>query len=90
MQLRSWRLDVQGDANPAPRTGLNFARQHGHAIAAEVNQLLGSDLATQYKENSAGQVKCIELPFDKLPTRQEWEERVEQRWGNWLPRSGTT
>ena len=69
-------IGCAGDANPAPRTGLNFARQHGHAIAAEVNRLLGTDLAT-IQGKLSGQVKQIDLPFDKLPTRQEWEERVE-------------
>ncbi len=70
-------IGCAGDANPAPRTGLNFARQHGHAIAAEVNRLLGSDLAA-IQGKLSGQIKCIDLPFDELPTRQEWEERVEQ------------
>ena len=69
-------IGCAGDANPAPRTGLNFARQHGHAIAAEVNRLLGSDLTT-IEGKLTGQVKCIDLPFDTLPTRQAWEERVE-------------
>jgi hypothetical protein len=69
-------IGCAGDANPAPRTGLNFARQHGHAIAAEVNRLLGSDLTT-IEGKLTGQVKCIDLPFDTLPTRQEWEKRVE-------------
>lgn len=69
-------IGCAGDANPAPRTGLNFARQHGHAIAAEVNRLLGSDL-TAIEGKLTGQVKRIDLPFDTLPTRQAWEERVE-------------
>ena len=69
-------IGCAGDANPAPRTGLNFARQHGHAIAAEVNRLLGSDL-TVLEGKLTGQVKRVDLPFDALPTRQEWEERVE-------------
>lgn len=69
-------IGCAGDANPAPRTGLNFARQHGHAIAAEVNRLLGSDLTT-IEGKLTGQVKRIDLPFDTLPTRQEWEKRVE-------------
>lgn len=69
-------IGCAGDANPAPRTGLNFARQHGHAIAAEVNRLLGSEL-TAIEGKLTGQVKRIDLPFDTLPTRQEWEKRVE-------------
>ena len=68
-------IGCAGDANPAPRTGLNFARQHGHAIAAEVNRLLGSEL-TAIEGKLTGQVKRIDLPFDTLPTRQEWEKRV--------------
>lgn len=69
-------IGCAGDANPAPRTGLDFARQHGHAIAAEVNRLLGSDL-TVLEGKFTGQVKRVDLPFDTLPTRQEWEKRVE-------------
>lgn len=67
-------IGCAGDANPAPRTGLNFARQHGHAIAAEVNRLLDGDLA-EIQGGLKGQVKQIELPFDTLPNRSEWEER---------------
>ena len=69
-------IGCAGDANPAPRTGLNFARQHGHAIAAEVNRLLGSEL-TPIAGKLTGQVTRIDLPFDTLPTRQEWQKRVE-------------
>ena len=68
-------IGCAGDANPAPRTGLSFARQHGHAIAAEVNRLLDSNLA-EIQGELTGQVKHIELPFDTLPTRSEWEERI--------------
>ncbi len=69
-------IGCAGDANPAPRTGLNFARQHGHAIAAEVNRLLGSEL-TAIAGKLTGQVTRVDLPFDTLPTRQEWQKRVE-------------
>ncbi|MCZ6675647.1 MAG: neutral/alkaline non-lysosomal ceramidase N-terminal domain-containing protein [Candidatus Poribacteria bacterium] len=70
-------IGCAGDANPAPRPGLNFARQHGHAIAAEVNRLLGEGLAAIHAKLS-GQVKRIDLPFDTLPPRSEWEDRVKQ------------
>jgi hypothetical protein len=70
-------IGCAGDANPAPRTNLSFARQHGHAIAAEVNRLLGGELVT-LTGKLTGQVKRIDLPFDTLPTREEWEARVKQ------------
>jgi hypothetical protein len=66
-----------GDANPAPRSGLNYARQHGHAIAAEVNRLLGSNL-TPIDGKLNGRMQWIDLPFDTLPTHEEWEDRVRQ------------
>ena len=70
-------IGCAGDANPEPRTGLRFARGHGHAIAAEVNRLLGGNL-TPIRDKLTGRVKRVELPFDRLPTRQEWEDRAKQ------------
>lgn len=66
------------DADPQPRTGLDYAKQHGRAVAAEVGRLL--------KETSKridGPLTCrferIRLPFDTIPTRGEWNDLVKRR-----------
>jgi len=64
------------DANPQPRTGFDFAKQHGREIATSVNQLLTQPL-TPLRGKLVCRAKAIELPFDPLPTRAEWEERAK-------------
>ncbi len=66
------------DSNPQPRTGLNFAQQHGKEIVAEVDRLLGGELRPITGELT-GRVKHFDIPFDKLPTREQWEERARQQ-----------
>jgi len=60
------------DANPQPRTGLDFAKQHGRSIQNGVNQVLTRSLTP-----ITGKLECrgknIELPFDKPRSREEWE-----------------
>jgi hypothetical protein len=69
------------DANPSPRGGsdggLALARQHGQALATEVQRLLKGTfrplpgrLRTARKE--------IELPYSPHFSRAEWEERAKQ------------
>lgn len=65
------------DANPAPRTGLNFAQQHGAEIATNINQLLQRKL-TPVRDALACRMKPLELPFDTAPTRAEFEARAKQ------------
>src|SRR6267142_1398043 len=65
------------DSNPEPRSSLAFAQQHGQEIAAAVNQLLAHTL-TPVRGKLACRAKQIELPFAKLPTRQEWERKAAQ------------
>jgi hypothetical protein len=63
------------DADPKPRTGLEFAKQNGNAISSAVNALLQQPL-----EPVSGKLECrvksLALPFDKLPTRVEWSTRA--------------
>ena len=65
------------DANPEPRGSLDLCRQHGRALADEVGRLLSGNL----KPVSA-QVDCrlvhVDLPFDPLPTREQWQEQTRQ------------
>jgi hypothetical protein len=70
-------LGCAGDANPNPRPGFEFAKRHGESIAASIQELLKSPGLPV-----AGKLDCrlrrIQLPFDTLPTRAEWENRATQ------------
>lgn len=59
------------DADPKPRTGLEFAKQNGNAISSAVTSLLQQPLVPMSGKLDC-RVKSIVLPFDKLPTREEW------------------
>lgn len=65
------------DANPAPRGTLDLARNHGQEIATAVNEVLTHTL-TPVRGKLECRTKAIELPFDKLPTREEWEQKAKQ------------
>jgi putative membrane-bound dehydrogenase-like protein len=60
------------DSNPQARTGVNFAKQHGGEIAAEVKRLLAAPMEPVSGSVTA-RTKRIELPFAPLPARAEWE-----------------
>jgi hypothetical protein len=84
-------IGCAADANPFPRTGLAYARQHGEDIAWEVNRLLAGGF-TQVTGSLTGRIRCIDLPFDTLPTRDEWQAKATQggpvgyHAGKWLER----
>jgi hypothetical protein len=63
------------DADPKPRTGLEFAKQNGNAISSAVSALLQQPL-----QPLSGKLECrvkpIALRFDKLPAREEWTSRA--------------
>ena len=63
------------DADPQPRRQLDDAKQHGREIATEVGRLLKQNLKPIH-----GPLACrrerIRLPFDKIPTRDQWESRA--------------
>lgn len=66
-----------GDANPEPRGSLAEVRQHGQAIADEVERLLSSPLQP-LTGPPEGQFQRIDLPFERVPTRQEWVRRAQE------------
>ena len=70
-------LGCAGDANPQPRGTLELAKEHGAEIASEVNRLLNSNLAP-LKGKLDCYTKDLQLHFDKLPSRDEWEARARQ------------
>jgi putative membrane-bound dehydrogenase-like protein len=69
-----------GDSNPSSGvTGdkVDVARKQGEQIAAEVKRLLRGKL-TPLTGPLTTQLARLTLPFDKLPTRAQWQERVKQ------------
>jgi neutral ceramidase len=69
-------LGCAGDANPSPRTGLEFTKQHGQEICTAVGRVLANTLSPA-DGKLACRAKLIELPLDTLPTRAEWETRAK-------------
>lgn len=78
------------DANPESRmmpmpdgqeevfnTRLAYAKAHGEALSEEVQRLLISD-TTPLQSVPTGAFERVNLPFDTLPTREEWEARVAE------------
>lgn len=78
------------DANPESRmrpmpegqqevfeTRLAYAKEHGRALAEEVNHQLDRE-ATILTDVPEGAFERVNLPFDKLPTQEEWKERAAQ------------
>lgn len=78
------------DANPESRmrpmpegkqevfeTRLAYAKEHGHALAQEVEHQLERDVnVLSHVPKSV--LERVNLPFDKLPTREEWEVKAAQ------------
>lgn len=64
------------DANPHPRTGLAFAKQHGRSLAKEVNRLLKTELKP-LTAGPSGTLRRFELPHAPPRSRAEWEERAK-------------
>ncbi len=78
------------DANPESRmrpmpegkqevfeTRLAYAKEHGKALAIEVDHQLERD-TTDITEVPKGVFERVNLPFDTLPTREEWEQKASQ------------
>ncbi|EEF61559.1 membrane-bound dehydrogenase domain protein [Pedosphaera parvula Ellin514] len=66
------------DQNPFPRPGVDMAKQHGSELASAVDELLLKDL-TPLNGKLECRSKQIALPFDTLPTREEYQKRAEDQ-----------
>jgi hypothetical protein len=64
------------DANPHPRPGLDFSKQHGEEIARGVREVLGRTPAP-LRAPLECRAKRIELPFERVPSRAEWEQKAD-------------
>lgn len=71
-------LGCGADQNPNPRRTYELARDYGNALGEEVQAIVKTAMRP-----IAGQLECrakqIELPFDKLPTRAEWESLAKDK-----------
>ena len=63
------------DSNPHPRGSIDHARTYGRQLADEVTRLLAAPM-----EELTGEIEFraeeFALPFDPLPTIEEWEKRA--------------
>ena len=66
------------DQNPYPRGTYELANQHGRSLADEAGRLLKEGKFTELQAPLTGVTRRIELPFDKLPTRAEWEAAAKK------------
>ncbi|MFO0909170.1 MAG: neutral/alkaline non-lysosomal ceramidase N-terminal domain-containing protein [Isosphaeraceae bacterium] len=65
------------DSNPARRLAAQSVKEHGRAIANEVNRLLQSTW-TALDEPPAAAFTRFSLPFDTLPTQEQLKALVEK------------
>jgi hypothetical protein len=65
------------DANPFPRGTLNNVISHGESIALEVRRLLGGAWKP-LPGQVAARFEKIDLDFEKLPTREQWQALAKQ------------
>ncbi len=60
------------DTNPLPRSKVELCKKYGHELADAVEDTLTGRL-TPITGDSAAKYTTIALPFDKLPSRAQWE-----------------
>lgn len=69
------------DSNPSPRGGDDYgmalARQHGEALATEADRVVSAGLQPVVPVPIAA-MRNFELPFQPLPTREEWMKRSKE------------
>ena len=71
-------LGCAGDQNPFPRGTYELANQHGRALAAEVQRVVKGAMQP-LAPALAARMKHFPLPFDTLPTREEFELQITQK-----------
>lgn len=60
------------DANPLPRSKVELCKKYGRELADAVEDTLSGRL-TPINGDGAAKYATISLPFDKLPSRAQWE-----------------
>ncbi len=67
-----------GDANPSPRDTAQMAMDHGKSLADAVIAVASGKMAAISAPIQSRYLRT-ELPLDKLPTREEWEQLRKER-----------
>jgi hypothetical protein len=65
-------LGCGADQNPNPRRTMELVRQYGEDVGAEAKRLVNGQL-TPINGALECRTKSIELVYDKLPSREEWQ-----------------
>ncbi|MBT5874053.1 MAG: dehydrogenase, partial [Candidatus Latescibacteria bacterium] len=84
-------IGCAADANPFPRPGHNYARQHGREINESVMRLK-EERFTPLSVEPECQMTYLDLPYDSAPSLEEWRERAAgtgptaYHAGKWLER----
>ena len=68
-------IGCAADANPEPRGQLDQAKTHGLTLAAEVERLRSTPL-TPLPAPSAARLETIQLPFEKVPSLEQWKAQA--------------
>ncbi len=71
-------LGCGADQNPNPRRTMELVLQYGEAVGAEAKRLANGEL-TPVNGPLECRTKQIELAYDKLPTREEWQVLAESK-----------
>ena len=71
-------LGCAGDQNPNPRGTYDLVNQHGQALATEAGRVVNGKMQP-LAPALACKMKHFMLPFDTLPTREEFEKRVADK-----------
>ena len=66
------------DQNPYPRGTYDLARQHGRELTSEVARVLTGKFSPLPNALEC-RAEQLELPFDTLPTRAEWEAKARDK-----------
>ena len=74
-------LGCAGDQNPNPRGTYELANQHGQSLATEAARVVRGAMQP-LAPTLACSMKRFTLPFDTLPTREEFEKRVAAKGSN--------
>jgi hypothetical protein len=68
-------LGCAGDQNPNPRGTYELAQQHGQSLAAEAGRVVRGAMQSLSPSLDC-RMSRFALPFDTLPTREEFEKRI--------------
>src|SRR5207249_4247875 len=68
-----------GDANPLPRSKIELCQKYGRELALAVDEVLSHGILTQVNGIFTAKYSEIPLPFDKIPSREQWLAEVSSK-----------